>query len=128
MSDERSQQSVPPASASEVKGERDRAADRSAAGDSLATAPASSVERADEPPVVARLVVEIRSDGSRTIARGAMEDVLHGERVSLEARGDSPLSLAMALARSMLSVPALARGRVSKLRRALGRGGSRKGD
>jgi hypothetical protein len=62
-----------------------------------------------EPPVVARLIVEIRSDGSRTIARGAMEDVAAGEKVSVEARGDSPLSLAMALARSIFSLPGLAR-------------------
>jgi hypothetical protein len=30
---------------------------------------------ADEPPVIARLVAEIRSDGSRTIERGTLEDV-----------------------------------------------------
>jgi hypothetical protein len=48
--------------------------------------------------VVARLVIEIRSDGSRTIARGAMEDVASGQSVALEARGDSPLSLALSLA------------------------------
>lgn len=69
----------------------------------------SELERADEPPVVARLVIEIRSDGSRTIARGAMEDVQLGQTVAIEAKGDSPLQLAMALARSMFKVPALAR-------------------
>lgn len=63
----------------------------------------------DELPVVARLVVEIRSDGSRTIARGAMEDVATEQRVAIEARGDSPLQLAWALARSMFAAPALAR-------------------
>jgi hypothetical protein len=63
----------------------------------------------DGPPVVARLVVEIRSDGSRTIARGALQDVLAGETVAVEARGGSPLQLALSLARSMLRVPALAR-------------------
>lgn len=67
------------------------------------------LERADEPPVVARLVVEIRSDGRRTIARGAMEDVASGQKVAVEARGSSPLGLAMAMARSMFRVPALAR-------------------
>jgi hypothetical protein len=65
------------------------------------------LERADEPPVVARLVVEIRSDGSRTIARGAIEDAQRGERVAIEARGDSPLQLAIALARSLTQLPRL---------------------
>jgi hypothetical protein len=60
-----------------------------------------------EPPVVARLIVEIRSDGSRTIARGAMEDVLSGQRTAVEARGDSPLQLAIALARSLTQLPRL---------------------
>lgn len=63
----------------------------------------------DQPPVVARLVVEIRSDGSRTIARGAIEDVATGQKVAVEAKGSSPLSLAMAMARSMFRAPALAR-------------------
>lgn len=62
-----------------------------------------------EPPVVARLVVEIRSDGSRTIARGAMEDVASGQKVAIEAKGDSPFQLAMALAKSMVRGPAFAR-------------------
>jgi hypothetical protein len=61
----------------------------------------------EEPPVVARLVVEIRSDGSRTIARGGLEDVQRGDRVTIEARGDSPLQLAMALAKSLTSLPRL---------------------
>lgn len=66
-----------------------------------------ALERTDEPPVVARLVVEIRSDGSRTIARGAVEDAQRGERVAIEARGDSPLQLAIALARSLTQLPRL---------------------
>jgi hypothetical protein len=61
-----------------------------------------------EPPVVARLVIEIRSDGSRTIARGAMEDVQTGQRVAIEAKGDSPFQLAMALAKSLTQIPRLA--------------------
>lgn len=61
----------------------------------------------DELPVVARMVVEIRSDGSRTIARGAIEDAVAGQRVAVEARGDSPLALALALARSLTSLPRL---------------------
>jgi hypothetical protein len=64
-------------------------------------------ELVGEPPVVARMVVEIRSDGSRTIARGAIEDVASGQRTSLEARGDSPIQLAIALARSLTQLPRL---------------------
>ena len=69
--------------------------------------PAAPAELTGEPPVVARLVVEIRSDGSRTIARGAVEDTATGARTTLEARGDSPLQLAIALARSLTQLPRL---------------------
>jgi hypothetical protein len=62
----------------------------------------------EELPVVARLVVEIRSDGTRTVARGAMEDIASGERAQIRAEGGSPMQLAGSLAKSMLSVPALA--------------------
>jgi hypothetical protein len=61
-----------------------------------------------EPPVVARLVVEIRSDGTRTIARGAMEDLASGQSVAIEAKGTTPLSLALELAKSMLKARSLA--------------------
>lgn len=67
----------------------------------------AEVERATEPPVVARLVVEIRSDGTRTIARGAIEDVVRGESTTIEARGTSPLQLAFALARALTQIPRL---------------------
>jgi hypothetical protein len=60
-----------------------------------------------EPPVVARMIVEIRSDGSRTIARGAIEDTVSGQRTSMEARGDSPIQLAIALARAITQLPRL---------------------
>ncbi len=63
----------------------------------------------DEPPVVARLMVEIRSDGSRTIARGAMEDLIGGEKVAIEAHGSTPLALALGLAKSMMRGKAFAR-------------------
>lgn len=77
------------------------------------TEPSDLVERPpqairDEPPVVARLVVEIRSDGTRTIARGALEDAQSGTRTALEARGDSPIQLAIALARTLTQLPRLA--------------------
>ena len=74
----------------------------------LVKLPPEEVERADEPPVVARLVVEIRSDGTRTIARGALEDAQRGERTAIEARGDSPIQLAIALARTLTQLPRLA--------------------
>ena len=66
-----------------------------------------ALESTAEPPVVARLVVEIRSDGTRTVARGAVEDAQRGERVTVEARGDSPIQLAIALARALTQVPRL---------------------
>lgn len=62
-------------------------------------------ERADELPIVARMVVEIRSDGRLTVARGAIEDRLNGEQVSVEARADSPLELSRALAKMIFSSP-----------------------
>ena len=61
-----------------------------------------------EPPVVARLVVEIRSDGTRTVARGAMEDVASGQRVAIEAKGTTPIALALELAKSMFKGRSLA--------------------
>jgi len=68
-------------------------------------APQAVEPAAGEPPVVARLVVEIRSDGSRTIARGAMEDPVEGVSVGVQAEGATPMELAAALARSMLQLP-----------------------
>ncbi len=61
----------------------------------------------DELPVVARLVVEVRSDGSRTIARGALE--AEGRAVQLEARGGTPAQLARSLSRALLAAPMLLR-------------------
>jgi len=78
-----------------------------------------SLETTDDPPVVARMIVEIRSDGSRTIARGAIEDAQRGDRVAIEARGDSPIQLAIALARSLTQLPRL--GARSAVRGLLGR-------
>ena len=59
---------------------------------------------AGEPPVVARLVVEIRSDGTTTIARGGMTDVVSGQSTVIEARGSTPLSLAFDLCRSLVGI------------------------
>ena len=77
--------------------------------DAIEEPPNRAAELVDELPVVARLVVEIRSDGRRTIARGAMEDLDAGVEVAVEAKGDTPLGLAWALARTVFSMPSLAR-------------------
>jgi hypothetical protein len=67
-----------------------------------------AIEQAgDDLPVVARMVIEIRSDGSRTVARGAIEDVQQGVKVGLEAKGTTPMELARTLTRSMLELPLL---------------------
>jgi hypothetical protein len=58
-----------------------------------------------EPPVVARLIVEIRTDGTHTVARGAMEDVATGERTTVEAEGGTPLELARSLAGALMTTP-----------------------
>jgi hypothetical protein len=83
----------------------------------VGTAPSGQLQ--PEPPVVARLVVEIRSDGSTTIARGAIEDTTSGQQTMIEARGHSPLSLALALAKSLAQLPRL--GARSAVRGLLGR-------
>lgn len=61
----------------------------------------------DDPPVVARLMVEIRSDGTRTIARGAMEERTTGQRVALEAEAGTPQELTALLLKQLMSTPAL---------------------
>lgn len=77
----------------------------------------------DEPPVVARMIVEIRSDGTRTVARGALEDIVSGERVKIEAAGGSPMQLAASLASNLLSTPFMIGRATSVLvRNRLGRG------
>lgn len=79
---------------------------------------------ADDPPVVARLMVEIRSDGSRTVARGALQDELTGEQVSLVARGTTPLELAAQLTKSLLTLP-LTAGQLARARLARRTSGKR---
>lgn len=73
-----------------------------------ATAKPAELAREEELPVVARLVVEIRSDGTRTVARGALEDRATGQQVGIQAEGTSPLALATTLAKSIFSLPAIA--------------------
>lgn len=75
----------------------------------LTREPTTALADDDLPPVVARMVVEIRSDGSRTVARGAIEDLQSGERVALRADASTPVALAGELAKSLLRTPALAR-------------------
>jgi hypothetical protein len=65
-------------------------------------------ELQSEPPVVARMIVEIRSDGSRTIARGALEDVATGHKAAIEAHGTTPVQLAFSLVRSLGQLPRFA--------------------
>ena len=83
----------------------------------------SEILPTDEPPVVARLVVEIRSDGKRTVARGAMEDAATGRGVAIEASGRSPLQLALSLARALVTLPAFGREAARALLRTSRRGG-----
>ena len=98
-----------------------------ATSDAIATQPSAELP-ATEPqlPVVARLIIEIRSDGTRTVARGAMEDATSGTSAAIEASGSTPLELALKLAKSIVAAPwlnrALARGALTKLAgRALSR-------
>jgi len=77
--------------------------------DKLAGPTQKAVVPAAEPPVVARLMVEIRSDGSYTVARGAMEDMATGQKVAVEATGTTPLALALSLAKSIVGTPVLAK-------------------
>jgi hypothetical protein len=81
----------------------------------------------EEPPVVARLMVEIRSDGSQTIARGAIEDMASGERVGIEAHGTTPAQLAASLAKTIFAAPFLARVAVKAILDG-GKGRGRSGD
>jgi hypothetical protein len=83
----------------------------------LAPTERSLPENPEEPPGVARLMIEIRSDGRRTIARGALEDSIQGEKVALEAHGTSPAALAASLIKSLFSAPLLARAAARRLLR-----------
>lgn len=78
-------------------------------GRTLVTKPDDALTREEELPVVARIIVEVRSDGLRTVARGAMEDAASQTRVAIEASGATPLELATALAKSLFAAPWLPR-------------------
>ena len=87
----------------------DRPSADTSKGSELAQTTRDAIDHVGEPPVVMRLVIEIRSDGKRTIARGAAEDAVLGEKVAIQAEGATPLALALSLARTLFDVPALAR-------------------
>jgi len=100
--------------------------DEPAAGPLVTNEPAQVPATYDEPPVVARMIIEIRSDGTRTVARGALEDIVSGERVKIEASGGSPIQLAASLASNLLSSPfMLGRAANAAIRNRLGRGSKR---
>lgn len=71
----------------------------------LARAKSDAPAEATEPPVVAQLMVEIRSDGSHTIARGALNDLRTGESAQVRAEGRTPAELVVSLCSSLLTLP-----------------------
>lgn len=92
--------------------------------DALARKPGAPLAEGDDLPVVARLVVEIRSDGTRTVARGAIADEVTGQTVAVELQSGSPWQMAQSLVKALLSMPKLVLSRTResiKTRRALGR-------
>lgn len=100
-----------------------RDGERAPGGSLVSEQPGAVPAHLEEPPVVARMIVEIRSDGTRTIARGALEDILSGERVKIEASGGTPIQLAASLASNLLSTPfMLGRAANALVRNRLGRG------
>lgn len=64
--------------------------------------PAGALANAEELPVVARMVVEIRSDGIKTVARGAFEDFQTGQQVGIETDPLAAAKLAQAFTKSIL--------------------------
>ena len=85
-------------------------------------APAEVVPRPPEPPIAARLIVEVRTDGTRTVARGALEDAVSGVKTAIQVEGSTPLALALSLVRSLRDIPGLA----GKARGLLGKGTRRR--
>ena len=100
--------------------DRDDRHDLAAQKSAPAEVVSSTAEDAHLPPVVARMVIEIRSDGSHTIARGAVEDVQQGTRVDLKVEADSPIKLLWKLVRTVGQTPALMRGARQTVRGLLG--------
>tara|TARA_B100000965_G_C19559588_1_gene743863 strand:+ start:329 stop:685 length:357 start_codon:yes stop_codon:yes gene_type:complete len=71
--------------------------------------PELPLERPEEMPVVARMVVEVRSDGTKTVARGAIEDLQTGQQVAIQTDALSTNELSTALAQSLLATSGLAK-------------------
>jgi hypothetical protein len=71
----------------------------------LARSARGEVQTTEEPPVVAQLMIEIRADGSRTIARGALNDLRTAESAQVYAEGRTPTELMASLASSLLALP-----------------------
>jgi hypothetical protein len=85
--------------------------------DELAPREGAAIAPEEELPVVARLVVEIRSDGTRTVARGAMFEAESGQKVAVELQSGSPWQMAQSLVKALLRMPKL----VLKTRKAIAR-------
>jgi hypothetical protein len=60
------------------------------------------------PPVIARIVVEVRSDGTKTRSYGVLEDLRHGHQSQIVMPGPWP-GVAVALLRNLLTASAMAR-------------------
>lgn len=71
----------------------------------LGRSSSSTPDTLSEPPVVAQLMIEIRADGSRTIARGAMNDLRTGASAQVQAEGHTPGEMILSLASSLLALP-----------------------
>ena len=73
----------------------------------------------EELPVVMRMVIEVRSDGVKTMARGAVEDVINDHKVAIELPAMSPLQLSAALSetigKTLLDTPGLAKAALKSL-------------
>lgn len=68
----------------------------------------TALAREIEMPVVARMVVEIRSDGTKTMARGALEDLVTGQNVAIETEPMGLFELSGQLTKSLLAIPGMA--------------------
>jgi hypothetical protein len=71
--------------------------------DAIAPVAAGAPAPVDELPIVARLAIEIRSDGTRTVARGAMQDAASGQDVRIEVTAGTLLELGLQLGAQLRS-------------------------
>lgn len=68
-----------------------------APSDALDVSATQAPDAVEELPVVARLAIEIRSDGSRTVARGALQDIATGQDVRIEVSAGTLIELGLQL-------------------------------